>query len=100
MRALEGPHSVDSNDLMAEREGFEPPVALRLRLISSQVHSTGLCHLSALLSITYDCNFCASSATCPKSCPASEICVTFCAALVMFLASSRDAFRASTMIPS
>ena len=32
---------------MAEREGFEPPVAFRLRLISSQVHSTGLCHLSA-----------------------------------------------------
>jgi hypothetical protein len=34
---------------MAEREGFEPPVPLRVRLISSQVHSTGLCHLSALL---------------------------------------------------
>ena len=34
---------------MAEREGFEPPIALRLCLISSQVHSTGLCHLSALL---------------------------------------------------
>ena len=33
---------------MAEREGFEPPVPLRVRLISSQVHSTGLCHLSAL----------------------------------------------------
>ncbi len=33
---------------MAEREGFEPPIALRLCLISSQVHSTGLCHLSAL----------------------------------------------------
>ena len=32
--------------IMAEREGFEPPVAFRLRLISSQVHSTGLCHLS------------------------------------------------------
>src|SRR5580698_8481368 len=32
---------------MAEREGFEPPVAFRLRLISSQVHSTGLCQLSA-----------------------------------------------------
>ena len=31
---------------MAEREGFEPPIALRLCLISSQVHSTGLCHLS------------------------------------------------------
>jgi hypothetical protein len=32
---------------MAEREGFEPPIAFRLCLISSQVHSTGLCHLSA-----------------------------------------------------
>ena len=31
---------------MAEREGFEPPVAFRLRLISSQVRSTGLRHLS------------------------------------------------------
>src|ERR1700761_5435896 len=31
---------------MAEREGFEPPIALRLWLISSQLHSTGLCHLS------------------------------------------------------
>jgi hypothetical protein len=35
-------------DLLAEREGFEPPIAFRLCLISSQVHSTGLCHLSAL----------------------------------------------------
>jgi len=26
-------------------EGFEPPVPLLVRLISSQVHSTGLCHL-------------------------------------------------------
>ena len=34
---------------MAEREGFEPPIALRLCLISSQVHSTGLCHLSVRL---------------------------------------------------
>ena len=31
---------------MAEREGFEPPIELPLCLISSQVHSTGLCHLS------------------------------------------------------
>ena len=31
---------------MAEREGFEPPIALRLCLISSQVRSTGLRHLS------------------------------------------------------
>jgi hypothetical protein len=34
--------------LMAESEGFEPPIDLRLCLISSQVHSTGLCQLSAL----------------------------------------------------
>lgn len=33
---------------MAESEGFEPPIALRLCLISSQVHSTGLCQLSYL----------------------------------------------------
>ena len=26
--------------ILAEREGFEPPIALRLCLISSQVHST------------------------------------------------------------
>ena len=32
---------------MAEREGFEPPVPVKARLISSQLHSTGLCHLSA-----------------------------------------------------
>ena len=42
---------------MAEREGFEPPVPLRVRLISSQVHSTGLCHLSALFTTTYNRNF-------------------------------------------
>ena len=34
---------------MAESEGFEPPIDLRLCLISSQVHSTGLCQLSAHL---------------------------------------------------
>ena len=33
--------------VVAESEGFEPPIALRLCLISSQVHSTGLCQLSA-----------------------------------------------------
>ena len=32
---------------LAEREGFEPPVPLRVHLISSQAHSTRLCHLSA-----------------------------------------------------
>jgi hypothetical protein len=41
--------TLDVVESMAEREGFEPPIALRLCLISSQVHSTGLCHLSALL---------------------------------------------------
>ncbi len=35
-----------SREMMAEREGFEPPIPLRVCLISSQVHSTGLCHLS------------------------------------------------------
>ena len=42
---------------MAEREGFEPPIDLRLCLISSQVHSTGLCQLSAFvthISVTCD----------------------------------------------
>jgi hypothetical protein len=34
-------------NLLAERGRFELPIALRLCLISSQVHSTGLCHLSA-----------------------------------------------------
>jgi hypothetical protein len=48
--------SLKINDLhsnMAEREGFEPPVPVRVRLISSQVHSTGLCHLSVFFTITY-----------------------------------------------
>ena len=39
---------------MAERGGFEPPIALRLCLISSQVHSTGLCHLSVLFTAIYE----------------------------------------------
>ena len=33
---------------MAEREGFEPPIPVKVCLISSQVHSTGLCHLSVV----------------------------------------------------
>jgi hypothetical protein len=37
---------------MAESEGFEPPIALRRCLISSQVHSTGLCQLSYLYKLT------------------------------------------------
>src|ERR1700726_2875832 len=36
---------------MAERGGFEPPIPLQVCLISSQVHSTGLCHLSALQAV-------------------------------------------------
>ena len=39
---------MSSEGVMAESEGFEPPIALRLCLISSQVHSTGLCQLSAV----------------------------------------------------
>ncbi len=31
---------------VAEREGFEPPIPVKVWLISSQLHSTGLCHLS------------------------------------------------------
>jgi hypothetical protein len=38
---------------MAEREGFEPPIPLRVCLISSQVHSTGLCHLSAVFTTSH-----------------------------------------------
>ena len=36
-------------EIVAESEGFEPPIDLRLCLISSQVHSTGLCQLSVRL---------------------------------------------------
>ncbi len=32
---------------LAEREGFEPPLPIRVNLISSQAPSTGLGHLSA-----------------------------------------------------
>ena len=40
----------ERNELsMAEREGFEPPIPVKVCLISSQVHSTGLCHLSAFV---------------------------------------------------
>ena len=35
---------------MAVREGFEPSLGLTLRLISSQVHSTGLCQLLCYVS--------------------------------------------------
>ena len=34
-------------NLLAEREGFEPPVRFPVHLISSQAPSTGLGHLSA-----------------------------------------------------
>ena len=33
---------------LAEREGFEPPIPVKVWLISSQLHSTGLCHLSVI----------------------------------------------------
>ena len=48
---------------MAESEGFEPPIALRLCLISSQVHSTGLCQLSEPISVYNNYRFrrCAAS---------------------------------------
>jgi hypothetical protein len=42
---------------MAESEGFEPPIDLRLCLISSQVHSTGLCQLSVLAAAKFIANF-------------------------------------------
>jgi hypothetical protein len=42
---------------MAESEGFEPPVPFRVRLISSQVHSTGLCQLSVVLPAYYFSKF-------------------------------------------
>src|SRR3984957_6945897 len=45
-RPLSNFHVFDYKIDMAESEGFEPPIALRLCLISSQVHSTGLCQLS------------------------------------------------------
>ncbi len=44
----EGGAMVRIENSMAEREGFEPPIPVKVCLISSQVHSTGLCHLSAL----------------------------------------------------
>lgn len=38
----------ETREMLAEREGFEPPIPVKVCLISSQVHSTGLCHLSAI----------------------------------------------------
>ncbi len=40
----------DKFEVNGGEEGFEPPIALRLCPISSQVHSTGLRHLSVPLS--------------------------------------------------
>ena len=40
---------------LAEREGFEPPLPVRVNLISSQAPSTGLGHLSVIKSIA--CGF-------------------------------------------
>jgi hypothetical protein len=45
------------DQLLAEREGFEPPIPVKVCLISSQVHSTALPSLRALFSITYDTIF-------------------------------------------
>jgi hypothetical protein len=53
---------------MAEREGFEPPIPVKVCLISSQVHSTALPSLRVfvfnylqrlllLLSFAYDINY-------------------------------------------
>jgi hypothetical protein len=39
---------IGRKEWMAEREGFEPPIPVKVCLISSQVHSTGLCHLSVV----------------------------------------------------
>ena len=33
---------------MAEEEGFEPPIPLRVYMISNHARSTGLCHSSVL----------------------------------------------------
>ena len=38
--------AIELRPLLAEREGFEPPIPLRVCMISSHVHSTRLCHLS------------------------------------------------------
>ena len=38
--------AIELRPLLAEREGFEPPIPVRVCMISSHVHSTGLCHLS------------------------------------------------------
>jgi hypothetical protein len=43
---LQPPSNLLIYKVMAEREGFEPPIPVKVCLISSQVHSTGLCHLS------------------------------------------------------
>jgi hypothetical protein len=37
---------------LAEREGFEPPIPVKVCLISSQVHSTALPSLRVLFSTT------------------------------------------------
>ncbi len=66
---IEVKRTIDLSDLeghdreVAESEGFEPPIALRLCLISSQVHSTGLCQLSASLK-----NSRAGSSVCKLGC--------------------------------
>ncbi len=39
--------SLKLQGIVAEREGFEPPLPVKVNLISSQAPSTGLGHLSA-----------------------------------------------------
>ncbi len=61
------PKACASRDKVAEREGFEPSVPLPVRLISNQVRSTKLRHLSAAgeASISFesaDVDFCCQSA--------------------------------------
>ena len=41
-------NSLKLKGILAEREGFEPPVPFRAHLISSQAPSAGLGHLSTL----------------------------------------------------
>jgi hypothetical protein len=59
---------IDSKGGMAEREGFEPPIPVKVCLISSQVHSTALPSLRVfvfrclrclllLLSFAYDIDY-------------------------------------------
>ena len=63
---------------MAEREGFEPPIPLRVCLISSQVHSTGLCHLSAFINSFVISNILHLSATHLQLSRSADGCSIYC----------------------